>query len=147
MWDQLQSRAKKTNGDGNIASGMSYETVKDRTSAVVGSDGDGGILFDETIAAYTHRRKTAEEYLVTALIDSHQKAFRPYVAKTQWAIVDDTTHGKPASLVLLILNVLMHIVVEPSQLSVTPDLDEPLKVFPPKIQGGPRLCTDAFLDT
>ncbi|KAI0381331.1 TIP-1 family-domain-containing protein [Hypomontagnella monticulosa] len=110
LWDQLQSRAKNTNGDGNIATGMSYETVKDKTSADIGSDGDGGILFDETIAAYTHRRKTAEEYLVTALIESHQKAFRPYVAKAQWAIVDDAH-------------------VETSQLSVTPDLDEPLKIL------------------
>ncbi|KAI1377828.1 TIP-1 family-domain-containing protein [Hypoxylon crocopeplum] len=111
LWEQLQMRAKRTNGDGNIAGGMSYENVKDRTSAVVGSDGDGGILFDETIAAYTHRRKTAEEYLVTALIDSHQKAFRPYVAKTHWTTISDNTH------------------VEASQLSVTPELDEPLTIL------------------
>ncbi|KAI1103740.1 TIP-1 family-domain-containing protein [Jackrogersella minutella] len=111
LWEQLQARAKRTHGDGNIASGMSYEDVKDRTSAVVGSDGDGGILFDETIAAYTHRRKAAEEYLVAALIDSHQKAFRPYITKTQWTTISDNTH------------------VESSRLSVTPELDEPLKIL------------------
>ncbi|KAI2465961.1 TIP-1 family-domain-containing protein [Annulohypoxylon bovei var. microspora] len=111
LWEQLQTRAKQTNGDGNIASGMSYEDVKDRTSAVVGLDGDGGILFDETIAAYTHRRKTAEEYLVTSLNNSHQKEFRPYFAKAHWTTISDSTH------------------VETSQLSVTPELDEPLKIL------------------
>ncbi|KAI1441588.1 TIP-1 family-domain-containing protein [Annulohypoxylon stygium] len=111
LWDELQTRAKRSNGDGNIASGMSYENVKDKTSSTVGSDGDGGILFDETIAAYTNRRKNAEEYLVSALNDSHQKAFRPYVAKAHWTTISDGTH------------------VEASQLSVTPELDEPLKIL------------------
>ncbi|OTA81841.1 hypothetical protein M434DRAFT_204609 [Hypoxylon sp. CO27-5] len=111
MWEELQIRARRSNGDGNIASGMSYESVKDRTSADIASDGDGGILFDETIGAYARRRKTAEEYLVTALIDSHQKTFRPYVTKVQWTTISDSTH------------------VDPSQLSVTPELDEPLKIL------------------
>ncbi|KAI1207874.1 TIP-1 family-domain-containing protein [Annulohypoxylon truncatum] len=111
LWDQLQTRAKRTDTDGNIASGMSYENVKDKTSSVVGSDGDGGMLFDETIAAYTLRRKTAEEYIISALNDSHQKAFRPYVAKAHWTTISDSTH------------------VEASQLSVTPELDEPLKIL------------------
>ncbi|KAI8964247.1 TIP-1 family-domain-containing protein [Daldinia sp. FL1419] len=111
LWEQLQARAKRSHGEGNIATGMSYENVKDRTSADVGSDGDTGILFDETIAAYTRRRKTAEEYLVAALVDSHQKAFRPYFSKTQWTTIIDDTH------------------LETSQLSVTPELDEPLKIL------------------
>ncbi|KAI0886545.1 TIP-1 family-domain-containing protein [Annulohypoxylon maeteangense] len=111
LWDQLQTRAKRSHGDGDIASGMSYEDVKDKTSSVVGSDGDGGILFDETISAYTHRRKAAEEYLVSALNDSHQKAFRPYFTKAHWTTISDNTH------------------VEASQLSLTPELDEPLKIL------------------
>ncbi|KAI0165241.1 TIP-1 family-domain-containing protein [Hypoxylon sp. FL1284] len=111
LWEQLQTRAKRADGEGDIASGMSYEDVKDRTSAVIGSDGDGGILFDETIAAYTNRRKAAEEYLVSALIESHQKAFRPYLAKAQWTTISDDSH------------------VEASQLSVTPELDEPLTIL------------------
>ncbi|XXH01360.1 hypothetical protein Hte_007718 [Hypoxylon texense] len=111
LWEQLQMRAKRTDSDGDIASGMSYEGVKDRTSTVVGSDGDGGILFDETIAAYAARRKSAEEYLVAALIDSHQKTFRPYLAKAQWTTISDDSH------------------VETSQLSITPELDEPLTIL------------------
>ncbi|KAI4858970.1 TIP-1 family-domain-containing protein [Hypoxylon rubiginosum] len=111
LWEQLQIRAKRTDSDGDIASGMSYEDVKDRTSTVVGSDGDGGILFDETIAAYASRRKAAEEYLVAALIESHHKTFRPYLAKAQWTTISDDSH------------------VETSQLSITPELDEPLTIL------------------
>ncbi|KAI2627715.1 TIP-1 family-domain-containing protein [Hypoxylon sp. NC1633] len=111
LWEQLQTRAKRSDSGGNITGGMSYESVKDRTSAVVGLDGDSGILFDETIAAYTNRRKTAEEYLVTALIDSHQKVFRPYIAKAQWTTISDNSR------------------IETSQLSVTPELDEPLSII------------------
>ncbi|KAI1088504.1 TIP-1 family-domain-containing protein [Rostrohypoxylon terebratum] len=107
LWDELQSRAKRSDRGGNIASGMSYENVKDKTSSTVGSDDDGGILFDETIAAYTNHRKNAEEYLVSALNDSHQKAFRPYVAKTHWTTISDSTHID----------------------SITPELDEPLKIL------------------
>lgn len=66
---------------------MSHDLVKHRTSAAVGSNEDGGILFDETIAAYRSRRKTAEEYLVVALVSSHQKAFRPYLVKPQWSSI------------------------------------------------------------
>ncbi|KAI0006733.1 RINT-1 family protein [Xylariaceae sp. FL0662B] len=112
LWDQLQARARRSDDqDHNLAGGMSYDQVKDRTSSVVGSDGDGGILFDETIAAYNNRRKTAEEYLTAALIDSHQKAFRPYLAKPHWTTISDDTR------------------VDISQLAITPELDEPLTIL------------------
>lgn len=70
------------------------EAVKDRISSAVGTDEDTGILFDETIAAYSFRRKTAEEYLVSALIDSHQKAFRPYLGKPQWTTISSDLNSK-----------------------------------------------------
>ncbi|KAI1080950.1 RINT-1 family protein [Whalleya microplaca] len=112
LWDQLQARARQSDDqDNNLAGGMSYDHVKDRTSSVVGSDEDGGILFDETIAAYSSRRKSAEEYLTTALVDSHQKAFRPYLAKPQWATISDDAR------------------VDISQLAITPELDEPLAIL------------------
>ncbi|RYP33753.1 hypothetical protein DL767_004620 [Monosporascus sp. MG133] len=91
LWEQLQSRARKSDDEDNLAGGMSHDHVKNRTSAAVGSDGDGGILFDETIAAYSNRRKIAEQYLVTALISSHQKAFRPYLVKPQWSSINGDT--------------------------------------------------------
>ncbi|KAI3325666.1 RINT-1 family protein [Xylariaceae sp. AK1471] len=111
LWEELQARARKNSDQETLAGGMSHEDVKDRISSAVGSDGDKGILFDETIAAYSFRRKTAEEYLVSALIDSHQKAFRPYLSKPQWTTISSD------------------ISTDPSQLAITPELDEPLKVL------------------
>lgn len=91
LWEQLQARAKNGHDQNNLAGGMSYDHVRDRTSATVGSEDDGGVLFDETIAAYSQRRKTAQEFLVDALADSHHKAFRPYLHKPQWTTISEET--------------------------------------------------------
>ncbi|TGJ87787.1 hypothetical protein E0Z10_g960 [Xylaria hypoxylon] len=110
LWEELQARAHRNSDQETLAGGMSHEDVKDRISSAVGTDGDTGILFDETIAAYSSRRKAAEEYLVSALIDSHQKAFRPYLSKPQWTTISSDLN------------------IDPSQLAITPELDEPLKI-------------------
>jgi RAD50-interacting protein 1 len=89
---------------------MSYEEVKDRTSAAVGSDDEDGVIFDETISAYMARRKTALEFLAGALAESHHKAFRAYLTRTQWTAISEGSS------------------VDPDQLAVTPELDEPLRV-------------------
>lgn len=74
---------------------MSYDHVRDRTSAAVGTDEDSGVLFDETISAYSQRRKRAEEFLSEALIDSHRKAFKAYLHRPQWStIADDAASGE-----------------------------------------------------
>lgn len=111
MWDRLQARAKKSDDQSNLAGGMSHEEVKDRTSKTVGSDEDGGILFDETIKAYSARRNTAQEWLVAAVQDSHSKAFRPYVQRTQWTTISEDSSP-----------------IDPYQLAITAELDEPLRV-------------------
>ncbi|GAP85087.1 putative rint-1 family protein [Rosellinia necatrix] len=111
LWEELQSRARKNSDQETLAGGMSHEDVKGRISSAVGTDEDTGILFDETIAAYAFRRKTADEYLISALIDSHQKAFRPYLGKPQWATISNESN------------------IDPSQLAITPELDEPLKIL------------------
>lgn len=77
---------------------MSYEDVKDRTSTAVGQDNEDGALFDETVAAYSMRRKAAEELLVGALAESHGKAFRAYTTRVQW-----TTVGEAAILGMFLL--------------------------------------------
>ena len=46
-------------------------------------------IFDETVAAYTARRKAAEDLLVAALADSHSKAFRAYTQKVQWTTIGE----------------------------------------------------------
>ncbi|KAI0468212.1 RINT-1 family protein [Xylaria cf. heliscus] len=111
LWDELQVRAHKNSDQETVAGGMSHEDIKGRISSAVGTDEDAGILFDETIGAYSFRRKTAEEYLVSALIDSHQKAFRPYLGKPQWTTISSDIN------------------IDPSQLAITPELDEPLKIL------------------
>ncbi|ODA76031.1 hypothetical protein RJ55_08313 [Drechmeria coniospora] len=74
--------------------------------------GDDGGIFDETAAAYQMRRKAAEELLVGALVESHTKAFRTYLHHVQWTTVGETA-----------------VLDDPSQLSITPELDEPLRVL------------------
>ncbi len=68
---------------------MSYDDVKDRTSSAVGTDDDGGVLFDETIQAYSERRERAREFLSEAVAESHQKAFKAYLQKPQWTTIND----------------------------------------------------------
>jgi len=87
---------------------MSYDQVKDRTSSAVGTEEDSGALFDETIAAYSARRKRAEEFLSEALVDSHRKIFRAYLSRPQWTTIADDTDSY--------------------QLAITPELEEPLRV-------------------
>ncbi|KAF4979514.1 hypothetical protein FZEAL_4282 [Fusarium zealandicum] len=110
LWDELQTRAAHRSSQGNdITSTMSYDDVKDRTSAAVGQQREDGALFDETISAYSMRRKAAQELLVGALIESHGKAFRAYSSRVQW-----TTIGEAAVL---------------DELTITPELDEPLRIL------------------
>ncbi len=90
---------------------MSYDQVKDRTSSAVGSEEDGGVLFDETIGAYALRRKTAQEFLVSAAVDSQHKAFRPYLQRAQWTTINEDPSA-----------------VDPYQLAITAELDEPVRV-------------------
>ena len=107
---------------------MSYDHVRDRTSSCVGSEEDGGVLFDETISAYSMRRKRAQEFLVSAVNDSHHRAFRPYLQRAQWTTISDDPSAADAY-----------------QLAITAELDEPLKVgasllrppAPPPPRGSP----------
>lgn len=95
LWEQLQARAKASDDQSNLAGGMSYDQVRDRTSAAVGSEDDGGVLFDETIAAYSQRRKRAQEFLSEALVESHRKAFKAYLHRPQWSTVaEDASTGE-----------------------------------------------------
>ncbi|KAK4124472.1 hypothetical protein N657DRAFT_617703 [Parathielavia appendiculata] len=108
LWEQLQARAKATDDQSNLAGGMSYDHVRDRTSSAVGKEEDSGVLFDETIAAYNLRRKRAQEFLAEALVESHRKAFKAYIHRPQWSTIADDS---------------------PGDLVVTAELDEPLRIL------------------
>ncbi|KAK0725404.1 TIP-1 family-domain-containing protein [Lasiosphaeris hirsuta] len=112
LWERLQTRAKASEDQSNLAGGMSYEQVKDRTSAAVGTEEDDGVLFDETIAAYSARRKRAEEFLSEALIKDHRKAFKAYLQRPQWSTIAEDPSPADAY-----------------QLAVTSELDEPLRIL------------------
>ncbi|KAL2194858.1 TIP-1 family-domain-containing protein [Corynascus similis CBS 632.67] len=108
LWEQLQTRAKASEDQSNLAGGMSYDHVRDKTSAAVGKEEDGGVLFDETIAAFSQRRKRAEEFLSESLVESHRKAFKAYLHRPQWSTIADDASG---------------------DLGVTAELDEPLLIL------------------
>ncbi|KAH6605965.1 hypothetical protein Trco_005118 [Trichoderma cornu-damae] len=116
LWDQLhrrESRQMRPPGS-TIASVVGNgDDIKERTVAAVdGGDGNGAI-FDETIAAYTNRRKAGEELLAGALAESHSKALRAYTHNVQWTTVGESATPEDDS----------------SALSITPELDEPLSVL------------------
>ncbi|KAK0764920.1 hypothetical protein N5P37_002392 [Trichoderma harzianum] len=115
LWDQLHKReSRQIRPQGStIASMVGHsDDIKERTVAAVDGGDENGAIFDETIAAYTNRRKAGEELLVGALIESHSKALRAYTHNVQW-----TTIGESAT------------PDDSSALSITPELDEPLSVL------------------
>ncbi|PFH61966.1 hypothetical protein XA68_15628 [Ophiocordyceps unilateralis] len=106
LWEELQAR------DAERSSPDADEAFRGRVPDMSAADGDESGIFDETVSAYTMRRKAAEELLIGALADSHSKAFRAYLHQAQW-----TTVGEAA------------ILDDPSHLSITPELDEPLRIL------------------
>jgi RAD50-interacting protein 1 len=90
----LKGRAKYADDQTNLVGGLSYDQVKGRTSTEIGSDGDGTI-FDETIRSYSKRREGARVLLKSALVNSHQTVFRPYLSKPQWSIVNGAAGRVP----------------------------------------------------
>ncbi|KAL7951528.1 TIP-1 family domain-containing protein [Trichoderma barbatum] len=115
LWDQLhkrESRQIKLQGSA-IASVVGHsDDIKERTVAAVDGGDENAAIFDETIAAYTNRRKAGEELLVGALAESHAKALRPYTHSVQWTTVGESATPDNSS-----------------ALSITPELDEPLGVL------------------
>jgi hypothetical protein len=108
LWDELQSRAKTTDINDNLAGTMSYTEVKDSTSTAVGSDAEGSV-FDVTIAGFGHLRNRAEDFVLQALNYDFSGSFKHYFTRSQWTTVGDEV--APATV-----------------LSVTPELDQPLQV-------------------
>ncbi|KAK4224557.1 RINT1-like protein [Podospora fimiseda] len=107
MWEQLQNRAKVGEEQNASVGGMTYDDVRGRTSAAVGREEDGGVLFDETISAYSMRRKAAQTFLSEALVSSQSKAFKAYLHRPRWSTIAG----------------------EVVDLAVTPELDEPLRIL------------------
>lgn len=109
-------------------------------------------MFDETITSYKNRRKGAEGYLVSALLAAHQKAFRSYLSKTEWSIIGSDSDGKrqipnfPSSRIHEVHLTKSHSSkVDTSSLSITPELDEPLRTMRKNFEFlQPALSTTVF---
>ncbi|PHH62196.1 hypothetical protein CDD82_2027 [Ophiocordyceps australis] len=112
LWQELQARnAQGTSQDGSTGI-LHQEGIQGRVPNGAGRDSKDSGIFDETAAAYIGRRKAAEKLLVGALADSHTKAFRAYMAHVQWTTIGDAA-----------------IMDDASQMSITPELDEPLRTL------------------
>ncbi|KIH89022.1 hypothetical protein SPBR_06608 [Sporothrix brasiliensis 5110] len=147
LYNELETRSKKAEqaeragGTGQLGGGLSVSNVRDRTAssaAVNGgahkNHGDGNMdednLFDGTIQAFKQRRKAAQDFLVSTLANSHRKAFRPYVLRTQWTTVAGNGRGSiddssDASATVSGAGA----VISPADLAITPELDEPLRII------------------
>lgn len=112
LWQELQARDAQRSKRNSAASGIETSNVVGRVPSSLGEDADDSGIFDETVSAYSSRRKAAEQLLVQALADSHAKALRTYVNKVQWTTVGDAA-----------------VLDDPAQLSVTAELDEPLRIL------------------
>ncbi|MCJ1311402.1 RAD50-interacting protein 1 [Agyrium rufum] len=88
LWDELQTRARKKQGQSSsIAGTMSVEDVAGRTSNVVGTDEDSGALFDETANAYRKLRIRSEGVIQTHLVSSLRDSLRPYSRINPWSSI------------------------------------------------------------
>ncbi|CAK7205622.1 hypothetical protein SEUCBS139899_008400 [Sporothrix eucalyptigena] len=140
LWDELETRSKQAEqaehgGNDQLGGGLSVSHVRERTSSGLGENGghahghgdsnmDDDSLFDGTIQAFKLRQKAAQEFLVSTLADSHRKAFRPYVLRTQWTTVagnGSASNGEDSGSSGGIVN--------PADLAITPELDEPLRII------------------
>lgn len=108
LWEELQQRAKSTSVEDNLAGQMTYATIKESTSAAVGSDTEGSV-FDTTIEGFARLQTRALDFLMQAPKSSFPQYFRQYLATPQWTTVGDEIPNSHA-------------------LAITPELDLPLQV-------------------
>lgn len=100
LWDELQDRARRSNGERNLAGPMSVEAVAQRTSNTVGSDTDTGALFDETAASYKSLRIRTETILIETITDTFRATLRPYGRINPWSSLSTISLSEPSSLAL-----------------------------------------------
>ena len=98
LWQELQERAKRTSEDGNLAGPISYAVVKESTSVDVGTDSEGGSVFDVTITGFDGLRIKSTELLIQALTYSFPSMFLQYT-RAQWTTIGEVDNsGKVSTL-------------------------------------------------
>lgn len=107
---------------------MTYIEVKDATSTALGTEGEGGAMFDETITSYRTLRNKAERLIIQDIKSTYPASFRLYTTKPQWTtITDEPVVGTTAQWCLNIDEIADVLLV--ADLGVTAELDQPLQVI------------------
>lgn len=110
---------------------MSFDEVKEKTSSAMGQYKGTGALFDEMIEAYSRRQDAAQNLLILALENSHNESFRKYTHHATFTTVGDmSTIGELPNLSVIIdLQLTSATEDDPWQLTISPELDEPLRIL------------------
>ncbi|RDW63962.1 hypothetical protein BP5796_10464 [Coleophoma crateriformis] len=109
LWNELQARARQTEVNDSVAGPMTLGDVKDVISSSLGSDEDGGGMFDESVATFKSLRSKAEQLIIQAIKYAYPTSLRPYFHKPQWT----TITSEPVSM---------------ETLNITAELDQTLQV-------------------
>ncbi|KAH7138103.1 RINT-1 family protein-like protein [Dendryphion nanum] len=94
IWEELQYRARQASNIGN----MTVADVAQRTSSVVGTDGDGGSAFDETAGWYSRLRVSSEKIIIDTLNNNVREALRAYRQINPWATLSGPSASASANL-------------------------------------------------
>lgn len=109
LWNELQARARHTEVNDSVAGPMTLGDVKDVISSSLGSDEDGGGMFDESVSTFKALRSKAEQLIIQAIKYAYPTSLRPYFHKPQWT----TITNEPVSM---------------EALNITAELDQTLQV-------------------
>ena len=77
---------------------MTVADVAERTSSAVGSDGEGGALFDETAGWYSRLRIRSEKIITDTLNNNVRMALRSY--RTMYVVQSERTVVAPNHLLI-----------------------------------------------
>ncbi|PBP20860.1 RINT-1 family protein [Diplocarpon rosae] len=92
LWEELQDRAKDTDGKSKLAGSMTYTEVKESTSDAMGSESEGSV-FDKTIESFEKLRESAESSITQAVKYGFPASFKQYITRPQWSTVGDASSG------------------------------------------------------
>ncbi|KAI4122045.1 MAG: hypothetical protein LQ338_006030 [Usnochroma carphineum] len=95
LWEELQDRARTNSQRGGTVGGnISVGHVADKTSAAVGSNGDGEggggeALFDETAGAYRRLRVRAEGIMTEHFVQNVRDSLKAYGRVNAWSALSE----------------------------------------------------------
>ncbi|KAF2747498.1 RINT-1 family protein-like protein [Sporormia fimetaria CBS 119925] len=94
IWEELNERSRQAKSIGN----MSVADIAERTSSTVGSDEEGGALFDETAGSYSKLRERSEQIITDTLNNNVRLTLRAYRQINPWATLTGSSASPGATL-------------------------------------------------